>query len=72
MVGFMMYLNNLDVRMTLRLSQQQMDFVTKMSGEYSISPSEYLRMLINWNMSMCNKGDSHEDEQTFFDRQLQF
>jgi hypothetical protein len=68
----MMYLNNLNEGMRLRMTLEQKNFIIEMSGKYGISPSEYMRMLINWNMSMCSKGDSHEDEQTFFDGELQF
>lgn len=34
-------------RLTLRLTDAQMDFLTKMSTLMGCSPSEYLRMMIN-------------------------
>lgn len=63
-----MYLNDLDVRFNLRLSRKQMDFLIEMSGSYGLSPSAFVRMLIDNYMVMGV--DSHEDEQAFLDGQL--
>lgn len=65
---FNMYLKDLDVRITLRLSQEQMDFLIEMSELYNVSPSAFLRMMIDKYMIMGE--DSHEDEQTILDNKL--
>jgi predicted DNA binding CopG/RHH family protein len=64
-------MKNLDIRMTLRLSNEQMDFISKMGKSYGLSPSEYLRMLINCNMSNFVGGSCNEDKQTIFNDKLQ-
>lgn len=63
-----MYLKDLDVKINLRLSSEQMDFLIKMSELYGVSVSAFLRMMIDKYMVMGD--DSHEDEQTFLDSQL--
>lgn len=63
-----MYLNDLDVRFNLRLSRKQMDFLIEISNSYGLSPSAFVRMLIDNYMVMGV--DSHEDEQTILDGQL--
>lgn len=66
---FNMYLKDLDIRLTLRLSRKQMDFFVEMSEVYNVSPSAFLRMMIDKYMIMGE--DSHEDEQAIFDDKLQ-
>lgn len=63
-----MYLKDLDIKINLRLSSEQMDFLIKMSELYGVSVSAFLRMMIDKYMVMGD--DSHEDEQTFLDSQL--
>lgn len=65
----MLYLNNLDIRLTLRLSREQMDFLTKMADCFGVTPSAFLRMIID-TYRVLDKGDSHEDEQTFLNDKL--
>lgn len=64
----MMYLNNLSVRLTLRLSSEQMDFIVERANEFNVTPSVFLRMMID--SYMIKWGDSHEDEQAILDREL--
>lgn len=67
----MMYLNDLTVRFNLRLNPAQMKFLVDMSGIYGVSPSAYLRTVIDSMMIQANGGnDSHEDEQAIFDSEL--
>lgn len=40
------------VRITLRLNEDQFSFVKKSSDVYGVSPSEFLRMVINMTMAM--------------------
>lgn len=65
----MLYLNNLSEVIKLRLTPEQKEFCIVMSDRYGITPSAFLRMLID-TYRVLDKGDSHEDEQTFFDSQL--
>lgn len=69
-----MYLGNLDKCMRIRLTSEQFDFLTELSGEYNVSPSALVRMFIDGYKVTYNsqkeKGDSHEDEQTIFDNKL--
>lgn len=64
-----MYLKDLDIKINLRLSREQMDFLIEMSELYNVSVSAFLRMMIDKYMVMGE--DSHEDEQTIFDSKLQ-
>lgn len=50
-----MYEKDKKTRITLRLSQEQMDFVLNDSQTLGISPSEYIRMLISTCVSMSKK-----------------
>lgn len=63
-----MYLKDLDIKINLRLSSEQMNFLIKMSELYGVSVSAFLRMMIDKYRLMGD--DSHEDEQTFLDCQL--
>lgn len=66
---FNMYLKDLEIKINLRLSREQMDFLIKMSDMYGVSVSAFLRMMIDKYMVMGE--DSHEDEQTILDDKLQ-
>ena len=50
-----MYEKDKKTRITLRLSEEQMDFVLNDSQTLGISPSEYIRMLISTCISMSKK-----------------
>ena len=50
-----MYEKDKKTRITLRLSEEQMDFVLNDSQTLGISPSEYIRMLISTCVSMSKK-----------------
>lgn len=66
-----MNLGNLVKCMRIRLSDEQMKHIYEMSRLYNISPSAYVRLLIDMNIIMCNKGDSeNENEQALFNSEL--
>lgn len=48
-----MYSKDKTNRITLRLTNDQMDFVAYSSTELGISPSDYLRMIINISIASC-------------------
>ena len=50
-----MYEKDKKTRITLRLSEEQMDFVLNDCETLGISPSEYIRMLISTCISMSKK-----------------
>lgn len=63
--------NKYDVRLNLRLSRRQMDFVIEHGNMLAMSPSEYIRALIDTMAVKVNTGDStNEDEQADFNNQL--
>jgi len=43
-------------RVTLRLNEEQYDFLIKVSGILGISPSDYLRMTVNTGMVATKNG----------------
>lgn len=45
-----MYQKDKDCRITLRLNRQQFDFVKRSADQYDVSPSDFLRMVINSTM----------------------
>lgn len=58
-----MYEKDKKTRITLRLSEEQMNFVLNDSQTLGISPSEYIRMLISTCISMSKKlKDQMEDK----------
>lgn len=65
----MMYLNNLSEVIKLRLTPEQKDFCIRMADCYGVTPSAFLRMIID-TYRVLDKGDSHEDEQTFLNNKL--
>lgn len=44
------YGDPLDKRLTLRLTEAQLDFLVKVANLMGVSPSDYLRMVINTSM----------------------
>lgn len=50
-----MYTKDLEKRMTLRLSNEQMDFLIQMSEMTGMKPSDYVRMMINTQMYSYKK-----------------
>lgn len=46
-----MYTKDKSVRITLRLNQEQFDFVKSNADMLGVSPSEFLRMVVNMSMS---------------------
>lgn len=50
-----MYLKDKKNRITLRLNENQFDFVKSQADTLGVSPSEYIRMLINSFLSMSDK-----------------
>lgn len=70
----LIYTNDKKTRLTLRLNEKQFNFVQRSAEQYGVSPSEFLRMVINASMYQTNKYDSaikevmrRENEQTDFD-----
>lgn len=62
-------------RLTLRLTQPQMDFVVAISKTLGVSPSDYFRMAINASMSNPDVikivgGTSNENVKTDSDNKL--
>ena len=49
-----MYLNDKTNRITLRLNDNQFQFVKLNSDTLGVSPSEFLRMVINATMTLTN------------------
>lgn len=45
-----MYLKDLGERMTLRLTEEQRNFLVEMSNMTGMRPSEYIRMMLNSSM----------------------
>lgn len=64
-----MYTKDKSQRITLRLNEQQFDFVKTVADALGVSPSEYLRMMVNLSMVGAQKpiernGERRENEQT--------
>lgn len=63
-----MYLNDKTNRITLRLNENQFAFVKQSADMLGVSPSEFLRMVINSTMAMSlvsrEDGDRRENEET--------
>ena len=64
-----MYTKDKSQRITLRLNEQQFDFVKIVADALGVSPSEYLRMMVNLSMVGAQKpiernGVRRENEQT--------
>ena len=69
-----MYLNDKTNRITLRLNDNQFAFVKQSSDMLGVSPSEFLRMVINSTMAMSlvsrEDGDRRENEKANINNQL--
>lgn len=63
-----MYTKDKSQRITLRLSDAQFDFVKTVADALGVSPSEYLRMMVNLSMvgaqNAGKDGVRRENEQT--------
>ena len=63
-----MYTKDKSQRITLRLNEQQFDFVKTVADALGVSPSEYLRMMVNLSMvgaqGAGKEGMRRENEQT--------
>ena len=64
-----MYTKDKKARITLRLSEKQMNFVVHNSDKFKVCPSDYLRMIINQQMAReeCKR---RENEQANINNQL--
>ena len=71
-----MYTKDKNQRITLRLNPAQFDFVRTQSDILGVSPSDFLRMLVNVTMSTAvqiqreEEGNRRENEITDIDDQL--
>lgn len=54
-----MYTKDKSVRLTLRLNQAQFDFVKENADILDVSPSEFLRMVVNATMSTSKKVENN-------------
>lgn len=52
-----MYTKDKTNRITLRLNDEQMEFITKDCEMLGVSPSDYLRMIINSSMALTRKAN---------------
>ena len=50
-----MYLKDKNQRITLRLTAEQFDFVKSSADSLGVSPSDFLRMVINFTMTTHKK-----------------
>lgn len=51
-----MYMKDKNYRITLRLNEQQFEFVKASADRLGVSPSQFLRMVINSCMTAFNQG----------------
>lgn len=51
-----MYTKDKNHRITLRLNDEQMDFVLKDAEMFGVSPSEYIRMILNASIAIYKEG----------------
>ena len=75
----MMYEKDKKTRITLRLTEEQFNFIKGEADILGISPSDYLRMVVNSSMSLVRlaneklkgqKGERRENEKTNSNNQL--
>ena len=63
-----MYTKDKSQRVTLRLNEEQFTFVKTVADALGVSPSEYLRMMVNLSMmgakNVEKEGSRRENEQT--------
>lgn len=58
-----MYMKDKQTRITLRLSEKQFNFVKQSADILEVSPSEFLRLVINQTMNMQKvEGNRRENE----------
>lgn len=57
-----MYLKDLEHRITLRLNQEQFDFLCQMTDMTGMKPSEYIRMMLNTQSYAFKKANSIIDD----------
>lgn len=57
-----MYLKDKNQRITLRLTAEQFDFVKTSADALGVSPSDFLRMVINFTMTTHRKAEEAVDE----------
>lgn len=66
-----MYTKDKSQRITLRLNEEQFTFVKTVADALGVSPSEYLRMMVNLSMTGAKniekEGSRRENEQTNID-----
>lgn len=55
--GEKMYLKDKKQRLTLRLNEEQFEFVRKSSEMLGVSPSDFLRMVVNLSMATSQKAE---------------
>lgn len=66
-----MYTKDKSNRITLRLNDEQFDFVKRSADRYGVSPSEFLRMVVNSTMFTAQEGvERRENEQTNIDNKF--
>lgn len=56
-----MYTKDKNQRITLRLNPEQFDFVRTQSDILGVSPSDFLRMMVNASMSITTKIQREDD-----------
>lgn len=52
----MYYTKDKNHRITLRLNDEQMEFVLKDAEMFGVSPSEYIRMILNASIALYKEG----------------
>ena len=57
-----MYLKDKNQRITLRLTAEQFDFVKSSADSLGVSPSDFLRMVINFTMTTHRKAEEAVEE----------
>lgn len=62
-----MYLGDKSQRITLRLNENQFDYVKQSADILGVSPSDFLRMVINSAIASSKEGLRRENEQNNFD-----
>lgn len=58
-----MYLKDKSTRITLRLNERQFNFVKQSADILEVSPSDFLRLVINQTMNINNKGDFRRENE---------
>ena len=66
-----MYTKDKSHRITLRLNEEQFECVKESADRYDVSPSEFLRMVVNSTMFTAKEGvERRENEQTSSNNQF--